>query len=82
MIVLFSSDDLYYHKYFTTQFEMDPYFKQIIQDGTTRILIYNGDVDETCNFLLSEFYFHEKIVTANNMEVNYCCIILISWRIC
>lgn len=48
---------------------MDPYFLTIIQNSSARILIYNGDVDTECDFMMAQKFIRE-VVKQNNMKVS------------
>ncbi len=48
---------------------MDPYFKTIIQNSSTKILIYNGDVDTECDFMMAQKFF-AFVAQENKMKVS------------
>ena len=51
-----------------TQYEMDPYFETIIKNSSARILIYNGDIDTQCDFMMAQ-KFVAAVAQQNNMTV-------------
>lgn len=49
---------------------MDPFFETIIQNSSTRILIYNGDIDTECDFMMARSFIG-AVTKKTNMIVSF-----------